>query len=71
MRSEVAQAVLPMENLPSVMKRRKDVAGQVKVGEGTSDIVISVRLATASRLAMHGGHLAVGMSTLCDHDDAL
>ena len=49
LRSEVAQAVLPVQNLPSVMKRRADVAGEVKVAEGPSDLVISVRTAVPSR----------------------
>jgi hypothetical protein len=44
LRSEVAQAVLPVHSLPSVMKKRKDVeAVEIKVGEGPSDVVLTVR----------------------------
>lgn len=43
MRSEVARAVLPDWNMPSVMRKRTDItAREIKVGEGPTDLVIQV-----------------------------
>jgi hypothetical protein len=44
LRREVAEAVLPMATHPSFMKQRTDVeAVDIQVGEGPTDLVVSVR----------------------------
>lgn len=61
LRSEVAKAVLPEWETPSMMKRRTDVnAREIKVGEGPTDLVVQV-----GSFHLHGFILAAVGCTCC------
>ena len=52
LRSEVAKAVLPEWETPSVMRRRSGVnAREIKVGEGPTDLVVQVCIFPAAKCA--------------------
>lgn len=54
LRTEVAEAVLPVARYPSVMKRRTDVeAVEIRVGEGPSDLIVTVRIRHCKRCVPH------------------
>ena len=72
LRRDVAEAVLPPQRVGSVMKRRTDVeAVEIKVGEGPSDLVVSVRCFTkvlcslATRTATAAPQSFCGMAHSC------